>query len=385
LRTELDPKRIEEILVHAVDVLADSKEQMFEIVEVAQAEFNRISMAIAQLKQEIAATIEEVERLEHDFRLIRIRLAEVSRSFTRYGEASREAVYRQADRLRETLAAAREREKNLQKQRIQQEQALLHISRLVAKAEQSVSQVDIALEFLRGNLEGLNEQLADIHMRYQLGQRIIKMQEDERKRVAREIHDGPAQDLANVVLKAEICERLFDVNRMDELRAELQDLKSAVKESLSEIRKIIHNLRPMVLDDLGLVPAVKRLIDEAQEQSGMEIQFNLIGTECRLDSAIEIALYRVVQEAINNTRKHASASLVQVKLEFLTDRISAVIEDNGAGFEVERLNERLAGGDHFGLYGMRERVELLGGVFRIRSKKGEGTRVSVVIPLKQKG
>jgi two-component system sensor histidine kinase DegS len=141
----------------------------------------------------------------------------------------------------------------------------------------------------------------------------------------------------------------------------------------------------MVLDDLGLVPAVKRLIDEAQEQSGMEIQFNLIGTECRLDSAIEIALYRVVQEAINNTRKHASASLVQVKLEFLTDRISAVIEDNGAGFEVERLNERLAGGDHFGLYGMRERVELLGGVFRIRSKKGEGTRVSVVIPLKQKG
>lgn len=384
MRTELDPKRIEEILVHAVDVLADSKQQMFEIVEVAQAEFNRIAMAIAELKQEIAATIEDVERLERDFRLIRIRLAEVSRNFNHYGEAAREAVYRQADRLRETLAAAREREKNLQKQRIQQEQALLHISRLVAKAEQSVSQVDIALEFLKGNLEGLNEQLADFHLRYQLGQRIIKMQEDERKRVAREIHDGPAQDLANVVLKAEICERLFDVNRMDELRVELQELKSAVKESLTEIRKIIHNLRPMVLDDLGLVPAVKRLIEEAQEQSGIEIQFSLIGSESRLDSAIEIAVFRVVQEAINNTRKHANASRAQVKLEFLTDRVSAVIEDNGDGFDMGQLNQTLAGGDHFGLYGMRERVELLGGTFRIRSKKGEGTRVSVMIPLKKR-
>lgn len=384
MRTELDPKRIEEILVHAVDVLADSKQQMFEIVEVAQAEFNRIAMAIAELKQEIAATIEDVERLERDFRLIRIRLAEVSRNFNHYGEAAREAVYRQADRLRETLAAAREREKNLQKQRIQQEQALLHISRLVAKAEQSVSQVDIALEFLKGNLEGLNEQLADFHLRYQLGQRIIKMQEDERKRVAREIHDGPAQDLANVVLKAEICERLFDVNRMNELRVELQELKSAVKESLTEIRKIIHNLRPMVLDDLGLVPAVKRLIEEAQEQSGIEIQFSLIGSESRLDSAIEIAVFRVVQEAINNTRKHANASRAQVKLEFLTDRVSAVIEDNGDGFDMGQLNQTLAGGDHFGLYGMRERVELLGGTFRIRSKKGEGTRVSVMIPLKKR-
>lgn len=384
MRTELDPKRIEEILVHAVDVLADSKQQMFEIVEVAQAEFNRIAMDIAELKQEIAATIEDVERLERDFRLIRIRLAEVSRNFNHYGEAAREAVYRQADRLRETLAAAREREKNLQKQRIQQEQALLHISRLVAKAEQSVSQVDIALEFLKGNLEGLNEQLADFHLRYQLGQRIIKMQEDERKRVAREIHDGPAQDLANVVLKAEICERLFDVNRMDELRVELQELKSAVKESLTEIRKIIHNLRPMVLDDLGLVPAVKRLIEEAQEQSGIEIQFSLIGSESRLDSAIEIAVFRVVQEAINNTRKHANASRAQVKLEFLTDRVSAVIEDNGDGFDMGQLNQTLAGGDHFGLYGMRERVELLGGTFRIRSKKGEGTRVSVMIPLKKR-
>ena len=119
--------------------------------------------------------------------------------------------------------------------------------------------------------EGIYEQLEGIQVRYQLGQSIIKMQEDERKRVAREIHDGPAQDLANIVLKAEICERLFAAERNDELLVELQDLKSAVKRGLNEIRKIIHNLRPMVLDDLGLIPAVKRLVEETQEQSDIEI------------------------------------------------------------------------------------------------------------------
>ena len=385
LHSELDPKRIEEILNHTVDVLHDSKHQMYEIVEAAQTEFNRISFAVEELKHEINSTIEQVEELEREFRVLRMRLADVSRNFSRYGEETRRVIYQQADQLRESLAAAREREKNLQKQRMQQEQALVHISRLVEKAENSVSQMDIALEFLRGNLAGIYEQLEGIQVRYQLGQKIIKMQEDERKRVAREIHDGPAQDLANVVLKAEICECLFNADRDDELLLELQDLKSAVVVGLNEIRKIIHNLRPMVLDDLGLIPAVKRLIEEAQKQSDMEFDLLLIGQECRLDSAVEIAVFRVIQEAINNSRKHAKAAHLKIKLEFLPDQINAVIEDDGVGFDMDSLTKRLTSGDHFGLYGMRERTQLLGGKFSIRSAVGAGTRISIMIPLKGNG
>lgn len=383
MHNELDPKRIEEILNHTVDVLNTSKHQMFEIVEAAQAEFNRISLAVAELKHEISTTIEQVEQLEREFRSLRLRLAEASRNFSSSGEQTRRIIYQKADHLREALAAAREREKNLQKQRMQQEQALVHIARLVEKAENSVSQMDVALEFLKGNLEGIYEQLEGIQVRYQLGQRIIKMQEDERKRVAREIHDGPAQDLANIVLKAEICERLFAAERNDELLVELQDLKSAVKRGLNEIRKIIHNLRPMVLDDLGLIPAVKRLVEETQEQSDIEINLTIIGRESRLDSAVEIALFRVIQEAVNNSRKHAHATKINVKMEFLPEQINAVIEDNGIGFNMDSLNKKLASGNHFGLYGMRERIQLLAGKFSIRSSTGAGTRISIMIPLKQ--
>src|SRR5690606_40290141 len=132
---------------------------------------------------EISTTIEQVEQLEREFRSLRLRLAEASRNFSSSGEQTRRIIYQKADHLREALAAAREREKNLQKQRMQQEQALVHIARLVEKAENSVSQMDVALEFLKGNLEGIYEQLEGIQVRYQLSQRIIKMQEDERKRV----------------------------------------------------------------------------------------------------------------------------------------------------------------------------------------------------------
>ncbi len=364
-----------------MEVLQESKHQMFDIVETAQLEYNRIALAIKELTKDIHDTIELVEELERDFRKIRIRLAEVSRDFIQYSEDERRIVYQKADQIRETLAAAREREKYLHERRSEQEQALLRISDLVDKAERSVSQVGIALDFLRGNLDEINTQLEGIQVRYQLGQKIIKMQEDERKRVAREIHDGPAQNLANVVLKAEICEQLFNACRTDELLEELAELKQSVKDSLQEVRKIIHNLRPMVLDDLGLIPAVKRLIEEAQTQTGIAIELMVIGKEVRLDSPIEVAVFRIIQEAITNSRKYAQASRITVKIEFLQEQINAAVEDDGIGFDLDLLNERLATGEHFGLYGMRERIELLGGSFNLYSSKGLGTRIGIRIPL----
>lgn len=384
MQNALDPKKIEDILRYAVDALQESKNQMFEIVEAAQAEYNRIMAKIAELKQEIIRTIEQVDQLEREYRKIRMRLSEASRDFSQYGEEVRRLIYQQADQLRIALASAKEREKNLQQQRLEKEQALSHLSSLVDKAEKSVSRVGVALDFLTGNLVDINSQLEGMQMRYQLGPRIIKMQEDERKRVAREIHDGPAQDLANVVLKAEICAQLLDAGRNEDLRAELSDLKSAVKDSLHEIRKIIHNLRPMVLDDLGLVPAVKRLIEEVTAQTGIEIHLDIIGKETRLDSVVEVAVFRIIQEALNNSRKYANASMIKVKLEFLPEVINAAIEDNGIGFDVTELKQTLTTGEHFGIYGMRERVELLDGTFTLYSRRGGGTRIGVKIPLQRK-
>lgn len=379
----LDPNRIEEILNYTIDVLHESKIQMFDIVATAQAEYENISLAIEELKYDINLTIQTVDRLDHDFRQTRIRLAELSHNFNKVSDQERTKVYKKADQIRESLAVTRERERILLNRRQEQEQALIRIASLVAKGEKMVSQVGIALDFLGGNLEVINEQLEGIQLRDQLGKKIIKMQEDERKRVAREIHDGPAQNLANVALKAEICERLYQSGRTFEFLTELGELKLAVKDSLQEVREIIHNLRPMVLDDLGLIPAVKRLTEDMKHKNDMVISLSVIGSEVRLDSSIEVAVYRIIQESLNNCRKYANATEVIIRIEFLQNQINAVIVDNGIGFELSTLNKKLTDGDHFGLYGMEERVELLNGNFNIHSNKGEGTRVRIKIPFGQ--
>ncbi len=377
----LDTSLVEQILQNTMSTLEASKEQMFDIVESARTEYQRIKAEMDDLKADFQQLIQQQDKLELAFRQTRLRLAEVSKNFQLYSEEDKRKVYEQADAIREQLTIAREREKYLHKRRSEQEQNLRRVASLVEKAEQLVSQMGVALSFLSGNLEEVSAQLEGLNARYQLGQKIIRAQEEERKRVAREIHDGPAQDMANVVLKAEICEKMHQAGSSKELIAELADLKVAVKSSLQEVRKIIYNLRPMALDDLGLVPAVKRFLEDLQEQTGITVKVLVIGKETRIDSTIEVAIFRVVQEALNNCRKYAKATKVSVKIEFMPEQINVRIEDNGIGFDLEKVREGLIEGDHFGLFGMQERMELLDGSLNIQTGVGKGTKIGITIPL----
>jgi len=267
-------------------------------------------------------------------------------------------------------------------QRDNTERALRNLADTVKKAEQLVAQVGVATVVLRGNLKELRGQLDTLQQRQGLGLRIIRAQEEERRRLARDMHDGPAQMLANVMLRAEICERLLDAD-LDQVRSELRSLKEVVRGSVKDIRKVIFDLRPMALDDLGLVPALKRYVSDLKEQSGLTIEFAVIGLERRMPSAVEVAGFRIVQEALNNVKKHARAGKVDVKIEFGRDALSIVVVDDGRGFAVD---EALAArGDHFGLLSMRERVELLEGTCRIESARGRGSRVMVSLPIREGG
>lgn len=377
----LDTNLIEEILQKTMEALSSSKLQIFDIAESARNEYNGVKADINELKQDIAQIIGRVDKLEIAFKQVRQRLMEVSRNFDRYHENEKQQVYEQADKIREELTIAREREKYLAQRRADLEQRLVRVGTLVNKAEQMVSQVGVALEFLNGSMSEISSQLEGIHFRFQLGQKVIRAQEEERRRVAREIHDGPAQDLANVVLKAEICEKMFLAGRAKELTAELADLKVCVKTSLQEVRKIIYNLRPMALDDLGLIPALKRYIEEYQLQTGIATKLMVWGKDVRFDSVIEVAVFRVIQEALSNSRKYARPTEIKVKVEFRPEQLNAVIEDDGIGFDMEEVEKRIVSGEHFGLFGMRERMDLLDGSISIVSKPNQGARIGLKIPL----
>jgi two-component system sensor histidine kinase DegS len=203
---------------------------------------------------------------------------------------------------------------------------------------------------------------------------VFQIVEEERLRIARDMHDGPAQSMANLVLQAEVLERML-LRDPTAVVAELIDFKSVVREALDETRRLIFDLRPMTLDDLGLVPTLRKFIKEYGEKSGLVARFHVVGEERRLPGNYEAVLFRIVQEALTNARKHAVAHHVDVTLTLQPHRAVAVVKDDGDGFDVVATEARQGRTRHLGLISMRERADLERGALEIRSQIGKGTEV----------
>ncbi len=217
--------------------------------------------------------------------------------------------------------------------------------------------------------------------RAQLLSQVISAQETERKRIARELHDGAGQLLTTLVLGLRTVEQARDVP--DVTRGQVTDLKELAKRLLDEIHHLAVELRPHALDQLGLVRAIESSVREFSEWAGIKSDFEVSGLDgIHVPSEVETAVYRVVQEALANVRKHAAASRVGVLLERRNSSIVAVVEDDGCGFEVEAVLRatRASGDPRLGLFGMQERAELLNGRLMIESEPGRGTTLFVEIP-----
>jgi two-component system, NarL family, sensor histidine kinase DegS len=209
--------------------------------------------------------------------------------------------------------------------------------------------------------------------------RIIEAQENERQHLARQMHDGPAQSLSNLILLAEICERLLEQNP-DQARTELKNLKNAVNTTFQKTRSFIFDLRPMMLDDLGLVPTLRRYVQDFEAKAGCQASLNAFGDERRFAPHNEVIIFRAVQALLYNVQRHAQATHAQVTLDTHGEAVSVTVEDDGSGFDVEEVlsaaNERKA----LGLSSIREQVQMLGGTFQVESRIGRGTKVQLSIP-----
>ncbi len=209
--------------------------------------------------------------------------------------------------------------------------------------------------------------------------RIIEAQERERQRLSRQMHDGPAQSLTNLILQAEICERLFETDP-EQARAELANLRNAVAGTFQKVKGFILNLRPMMLDDLGVVPTLRRYVDSFSDNSGVPTHLMVTGKERRLASHKEVTVFRLVQQLLNNAVEYSHASSVQINLDMGDDLVRVSVEDNGSGFELtDVLNSPDAG--RLGWATMRERVEMLGGQINFDSGLGRGTKISFELPV----
>lgn len=210
----------------------------------------------------------------------------------------------------------------------------------------------------------------------QVVEMLIQAQEGERLRLSRQMHDGPAQALSNFILQTEIAMRLFDLDAV-KARAELENLKIAATTTFQKVRDYIFELRPMMLDDLGLLPTLKRYVDIVRDETRLEVRLLLTGRERRLEAYQEVMIFRAIQELLYNTTRYAQATSAKVQVDVGESFIKVTVDDDGRGYDTALIEQ----GGGMGLKVIRDRVEMMGGKIEIDSVIGQGSRTIFELPV----
>lgn len=374
---KINMKSIDEIREEMIETVTISKNDIFRLGEKCRQEYENVTNELLHIKQSMVKFLDEGQQLEKQVLQARTMLSEISMNFKSYTEAEVRESYENAHQLQMDLSINWQFKKQLLDKRDDLERRLLGINDTIDQAEQLISQISVVMNYLKSDVKQMGEVLENAKEKQDFGLKIIEAQEEERKHLSREIHDGPAQMLANVIMRSDLIERVFRESGSDAAFAEIHSFKKMVRSALYEVRRIIYDLRPMALDDLGLVPTLRKYLQTIEEyHKHSKINFIHIGVERRLPTKYEVALFRMIQESVQNALKHAQACEIKVSLEMTKSAITILIKDNGVGFDLLKKKP-----DSFGMIGMRERVDLLDGEISFNSKIGKGTAVHIRVPL----
>lgn len=328
-----------------------------------------------------------IDALAHEVELFQNSLAKVKETFQTSAQASdsKKKIAAKLDDLENIVIAAAT---SMPKHVAEKARTAFAELRKSIEPDSSLEEAELVQLCLRlqSQAEMINKRVKTILSAYNSSDNtangIILAQEEERRRISREIHDGPAQTLASLTMKIDCCLERPEVG--EGLANELNELKDSVVRSLKDIRRFIFDLRPMALDDLGLVPTLEQFISGFKKRTGVPVYVSVEGERVSLSPDHELAVFRVIQEACNNAIKHADPSAVHifVKYDEHKNRLSIVVKDDGRGFNLEEIRRNYGSLKKLGLKSMEERVRLAAGEFEIVSDQGSGTVVSYWVPLK---
>ncbi|MDT8716924.1 sensor histidine kinase [Clostridium sp. 19966] len=377
---DLDANDINGIIKNVLNAIESSRQQVFDIVENINREVENLKLQMQRLKNDISKIIEEVDELERLDKSKRKLLAEISSNLKKYTEKDIKEAYEKASDIRTRFLTKQNEERLLRKQRDGLEMSLKKAMNNVERGEKIINQISIAMNYLQdGILSALDE--AEKNSNITMAMKILEAQESERERIARDIHDGPAQNMANAVMKVDICKIIIKKDVSEGIK-ELDELKESVKAALKEVRRIIFNLRPVSLEELGPVESIKQMVNSITEESLIAVKLNLNPAEIDIDHIIQVALYRIIQEILNNIIKHSKADNAEIKLYFGNQYLMLIISDNGQGFDVNKtLRQVKEKGTSYGLIGIIDRVKQLQGDIKIRSQEGKGTTYIIKLPV----
>lgn len=364
--------------------LNDGYENISEIKDYAKNEYLELEEEFLRLKIEINYLLSKIEENKYNLKTNNAKISYIENNFEKFTENELQKVTQDINRIQRDLEADNDRYEQLILDREKLELKIKEVKKLFDRADKNLDDVSLAYNILMGKVRQDLNPIENINDKEIWGIKVLEAQELERKRIAREMHDGPTQNLSNLLLKTEVCLKLLDKD-INRAKLELNSLKLLIRGTIDETRRLIYNLRPMLIDDLGLIPVLERLVDDIKTK--VKIEFNIYYTEENLeniDPVISLAVYRISQEALNNIKKHSHATKVEfeLKVDNENDTLNIFITDNGVGFDIN--NKRYEDNSGFGISMMRERANLLLGEFQMFSQKNKGTTVIIKLPLNNK-
>jgi two-component system sensor histidine kinase DegS len=343
-----------------------------------KAEYEKIQARVKENQQLIEQTQHEVNRMRERSVAISAQLSRVESNFDTIPRADIKAAYEGTLDSRTrllTMQGQLEKAKGTQEELQYFEELLGHL----LDSLQGIAPEQLPTSGAGRAVSGPSVAAGGGRLSLQAVISMVEAQETERQRLARQMHDGPAQSLTNFILQAEICQRLFDRNpaRAEE---ELNNLKTAASSTFQKVRDFIFDLRPMMLDDLGLVPTIRRYVEAFQEKTDIETQLNILGDERRLPSHIEVMMFRSIQTVMGNARDNLGAKSINIVLDVGPEWLRATVEHDGRGFDPSILTEPEIE-DTAGLRTLKERIELVSGSIDVYSAEGETSRFIIILPI----
>ena len=349
---------------------SEAQQKLGELHATINTDLEKTRRELNEMDTLLRQTSAEVEKLAQRELTVANRLRDLEVNLDKYSKADVKNFYTSAQEVQMRLLMMRGQLEQLQfrQQALKVRQSLLFE---VVSALEPLIGADVGGAGGRGGLDDGGDMIANI----------IQAQEKERLRISLQMHDGPAQSMSNLVLRAEICQRLMDRDP-EQARAELGALKGAINTTLQDTRRFIFDLRPMILDDLGLVPTLRRYVQQFSDKNKIEVNLMVQNMDGRLPSHYEVAIFRFIQEALNNVARHANASQARVLLDNSAGSIHVSVEDDGSGFHINEVLSEESGRRNLGIATLRQQAEtLLRGEFGIESTVGRGTRVAAVVPM----
>ncbi|MGX8237013.1 sensor histidine kinase [Exiguobacterium undae] len=374
---------LNDIVQNIIGVVEESREEIVRITESSREQYAEIQQELRELKTRVHDYIKEAARLERHIKDSKARLVIVSKNFDNYSEQDIRSAYETANSLQLESFINQRDEMNCRKRRDELERRLIQLDETIERADMLISRVSVVLNFLTDDMQVMNEKYEKAMQKQEMGLKVFQSAENERRRLSRDMHDGPAQTLAHVLIRADLIEKIHQHNGAEAAFEEIHRLRTLIRDGLADIRRIIYDLRPMTLDDLGFVPTLERYLRHMQEISNIPIHFNYLGGGERIDSTYEVAVFRIVQEAVQNAVKHSKAGDIRIIIEQYQHSVRIHVKDNGIGFDFTSIVESCD--ESFGLIGMRERIEMIDGEFEIETQPGKGTVIKVRIPVEESG